>query len=135
MRPIRMLLVIPALVVLLSACAGDQNVQMNRWQTIDANKAYPVDKISFADDMKVVFTDIKTIREGQFLKIQFELMNTDSGAVTNPVYLVEWLDKDGFVKSTSGWKPVRITGNQKVRITEMANLPSAVDYKITIGTK
>ena len=53
---------------ILVGCAN-QNSQMNRDAVYDNNKAFNTNKVSFVDDMDVLVSDIKTIRQGNFIKV------------------------------------------------------------------
>lgn len=126
-----------AVLLALTGCTTthSQNSSMERRATIEENRTYSPDKVSFADDLDVVFTEIRTLHEGSFYKIIFELMNAKIADTTHPVYQIEWLDKNGVPKQVTAWKPLLIKGNQKVKVTEMATVPGIVDYKITISRK
>jgi hypothetical protein len=119
----------------LLGCAANQNAQMGRSEHLEANKALHPDRVSFADDIGVLITDIRTTWEGQFLKVHFDLINAERADTTYPVYQIEWLDRDGIVKEQTSWKPLKIVGNQKVRVTDMSTVPNIADYKITISKK
>lgn len=121
--------------LLCGGCAANQNTQMNRASHMEVNRTYSPEQVSFPDDIKVLITDVKTTMEGNFLRIQFELMNHEDADVTYPVYQIEWLNPDGFVKDQTSWKPLKIVGNQKIKVTEMSTVPNIVDYKITISKK
>ena len=120
--------------ILLAGCAN-QNMQMNREAVYDKNKAYHVDKVSFVDNMDVLVSDIKAFKENNFLKVMIEFMNADNGENRHFVYQIEWYDQYGIVKDTTSWKPQQVIGNQKIKVLEMATLPSIVDYKIIISIK
>lgn len=135
MSAIKTIAAICLLACICAGCSGNQNNKMNRPQIIEQNKAYSPDKVSFADDMGVVFSDIRTSDEGQFFKLMFEVMNSKAGATTTPVYQIEWLGTNGYPMSKTPWKPLLIKGNQKVKVVEMATVPGVSDYKITISRK
>lgn len=118
----------------LVGCAN-QNSQMNRDAVYDNNKAFNTNKVSFVDDMDVLVSDIKTIRQGNFLKVMVEFINADNGENRDFVYQLEWYDQDGMLKDTTSWRQARVIGNQKLKVSEMATLPSVTDYKIIISTK
>jgi uncharacterized protein YcfL len=119
---------------ILVGCAN-QNSQMNRDAVYDNNKAFNTNKVSFVDDMDVLVSDIKTIRQGNFLKVMVEFINADNGENRDFVYQIEWYDQDGMLKDTTSWRQARVIGNQKLKVSEMATLPSVTDYKIIISTK
>ncbi len=119
---------------ILVGCAN-QNSQMNRGEVYDKNKSYSNDKVSFIDDMDVLVSDIRVIKQGDFLKIMLEFINEDNGANEDFVYQIEWYDKNGMLKDTTSWRPARVIGNQKLKVIEMATLPTITDYKIIISTK
>ena len=119
---------------ILMGCAN-QNSQMNRDAVYDNNKAFNTNKVSFVDDMDVLVSDIKTIRQGNFLKVMVEFINADNGENRDFVYQIEWYDQDGMLKDTTSWRQARVIGNQKLKVSEMATLPSVTDYKIIISTK
>ena len=119
---------------ILVGCAN-QNSQMNRGEVYDKNKSYSNDKVSFIDDMDVLVSDIRVIKQGNFLKIMLEFINEDNGANEDFVYQIEWYDKNGMLKDTTSWRPGRVIGNQKLKVIEMATLPTITDYKIIISTK
>lgn len=119
---------------ILAGCAN-QNSEMNRDTVYNKNKSYNVDKVSFIDDMDVLVSDIKVIKQGNFLKIMVEFMNEDNGTNRDFVYQIEWYDKDGMLKDTTSWKQNRVIGNQKIKVVEMATIPSVTDYKIIISNK
>lgn|SRR5574344_1021414 len=123
------------LIVLLFTACTNQNTQMDRWDLYYKNKSYSNDKVSFVDDMDVLVSDIKPIRQGNFLKIMIEFINKDNGENEDFVYQIEWYDKDGILKETTSWKIARVIGNQKLKITEMSTVRDIVDYKIIISTK
>ena len=123
------------LIVLLFTACTNQNTQMDRWDLYYKNKSYSNDKVSFVDDMDVLVSDIKPIRQGNFLKIMIEFINKDNGENEDFVYQIEWYDKDGILKETTSWKIARVNGNQKLKITEMSTVRDIVDYKIIISTK
>jgi uncharacterized protein YcfL len=85
--------------------------------------------------MDVIVSDIKTIKQGEFLKVMVEFINADNGENRDFVYQIEWYDRDGMLKDSTSWRPNRVIGNQKLKITEMATFPSVTDYKIIISTK
>jgi len=120
--------------VFFTGCAN-QNMKMNREAISDQNKAYPIEKVSFVDDMDVLVSDIKSFKENNFLKVMIEFMNAHSGADRNFVYKIEWYDQYGIMKDSTSWKPQQVIGNQKIKVLEMATLPTMVDYKIIISTK
>ena len=119
---------------ILVGCAN-QNSQMNRGEVYDKNKSYSNDRVSFIDDMDVLVSDIRVIKQGDFLKIMLEFINEDNGANEDFVYQIEWYDKNGMVKDTTSWRPGRVIGNQKLKVIEMATMPTITDYKIIISTK
>lgn len=119
---------------ILVGCAN-QNSQMNRDNVYDNNKAFNTNKVSFVDDMDVLVSDIKTIRQGNFIKVMVEFINADNGENREFVYQIEWYDQDGMLKDTTSWRQARVIGNQKLKVSEMATLPSVTDYKIIISTK
>lgn len=119
---------------ILVGCAN-QNSQMNRDVVYDNNKAFNTNKVSFVDDMDVLVSDIKTIRQGNFLKVMVEFINEDNGDDVDFVYQLEWYDQDGMLKDSTSWRQARVIGNQKLKVSEMATLPSVTDYKIIISTK
>jgi len=119
---------------ILVGCAN-QNSQMNRDNVYDNNKAFNTNKVSFVDDMDVLVSDIKTIRQGNFIKVMVEFINADNGENRDFVYQIEWYDQDGMLKDTTSWRQARVIGNQKLKVSEMATLPSVTDYKIIISTK
>ena len=85
--------------------------------------------------MDVLVSSIRTIKEGDFLKIMVEFINADDGENEDFVYQIEWYDENGMLKETTSWKPKRVIGNQKLKIIEMTTVPNIVDYKIIISTK
>lgn len=119
---------------ILVGCAN-QNSQMNRGEVYDKNKSYSNDKVSFIDDMDVLVSDVRVVKQGDFLKIMLEFINEDNGANEDFVYQIEWYDKNGMLKDTTSWRPGRVIGNQKLKVIEMATLPTITDYKIIISTK
>ena len=119
---------------LLVGCAN-QNSQMNRSEIYDKNKSFSNNKVSFVDDMDVLVSDIRTIKDGNFLKVMIEFINADNGDDRDFVYQIEWYDQDGILKDTTSWRQARVIGNQKLKVTEMATYPSVVNYKIVISTK
>ena len=119
---------------LLVGCAN-QNSQMNRSEIYDKNKSFSNNKVSFVDDMDVLVSDIRTIKDGNFLKVMIEFINADNGDDRDFVYQIEWYDQDGILKDTTSWRQARVIGNQKLKVTEMATYPSVVNYKIIISTK
>lgn len=76
----------------------------------------------------------KSVQEGKFLKVMFEFVNEDNNNVEGMVYQVEWIDAKGFVKDSTAWKPLTITGKQRIQVVEMTNLPDIADYRIQIST-
>lgn len=119
---------------MLIGCAN-QNSQMQRSDIYDSNKNFDNNKVSFVDDMDVLVSSIRTIKEGDFLKIMVEFINADDGENEDFVYQIEWYDENGMLKETTSWKPKRVIGNQKLKIIEMTTVPNIVDYKIIISTK
>ena len=119
---------------MLIGCAN-QNSQMQRSEIYDSNKNFDNNKVSFVDDMDVLVSSIRTIKEGDFLKIIVEFINADDGENEDFVYQIEWYDENGMLKETTSWKPKRVIGNQKLKIIEMTTVPNIVDYKIIISTK
>ena len=119
---------------ILVGCAN-QNSQMNRDAVYENNKAFNTNKVSFVDDMDVLVSDIRVVKQGDFLKIMLEFINEDNGANEDFVYQIEWYDKNGMLKDTTSWRPGRVIGNQKLKVIEMATLPTITDYKIIISTK
>ena len=119
---------------MLIGCAN-QNSQMQRSEIYDSNKNFDNNKVSFVDDMDVLVSSIRTIKEGDFLKIMVEFINADDGENEDFVYQIEWYDENGMLKETTSWKPKRVIGNQKLKIIEMTTVPNVVDYKIIISTK
>ena len=119
---------------ILLGCAN-QNSQMDRGEVYDKNKSYSNNKVSFVDDMDVLVSDIKTIKQGNFLKIMIEFINEDDGVNEDFVYQIEWYDRDGMLKETTSWRPGRVIGNQKLKVVEMSTTPNIIDYKIIISTK
>ena len=119
---------------ILVGCAN-QNSQMDRGEVYDKNKFYSNDNVSFIDDMDVLVSDIRVIKQGNFLKIMVEFIIEDNGANEDFVYQIEWYDKNGMLKDTTSWRPGRVIGNQKLKVIEMATLPTITDYKIIISTK
>ena len=119
---------------MLIGCAN-QNSQMQRSDIYDSNKNFDNNKVSFVDDMDVLVSSIRTIKEGDFLKIMIEFINADDGENEDFVYQIEWYDENGMLKETTSWKPKRVIGNQKLKIIEMTTVPNIVDYKIIISTK
>ena len=119
---------------MLIGCAI-QNSQMQRSEIYDSNKNFDNNKVSFVDDMDVLVSSIRTIKEGDFLKIMVEFINADDGENEDFVYQIEWYDENGMLKETTSWKPKRVIGNQKLKIIEMTTVPNIVDYKIIISTK
>ena len=120
MSAIRTVVAICLLACICAGCSGNQNSKMNRTQVIKQNKAFSPDKVSFADDMDVVFTDLRTSDEGRFFKLMFEVMNAKAGDINSPVYQIEWLDTNGYPKAKTPWKPLLIKGNQKVKVVELS---------------
>lgn len=120
--------------LLLSGCAN-QNQQMQREAVMERNKAFHVDKVSFTDDMDVLVSDLKLFRENGYLKVMAEFITADNGVKRDFVYQIEWYDEYGQLKETTSWRPKTVIGNQKVKIVEMATMPSIVDYKLIISTK
>lgn len=135
MSSIKAFILLCIFVSLCVGCGSTQNSKMNRPEVIKQNKTYSPDKVSFADDMDVVFSDIRTSQDGPFFKLMFEVMNAKMADETHPVYQIEWLDENGYPKATTSWKPLVIKGNQKVKVVEMATVPGVSDYKITIARK
>ena len=119
---------------MLIGCAN-QNSQMQRSEIYDSNKNFDNNKVSFVDDMDVLVSSIRTIKEGDFLKIMVEFINADDGENEDFVYQIEWYDENWMLKETTSWKPKRVIGNQKLKIIEMTTVPNIVDYKIIISTK
>lgn len=119
----------------LIGCTTNQNSQMDRSATFSANKQFDISKVSFVDDMDVIVSDIKTVREGKFLKIMVEFMNANNGKNEDFVYKIEWYDENGMPKETTSWRSKRVVGNQKLKIVEMSTTTGIVDYKIIISTK
>lgn len=119
---------------MLIGCAN-QNSQMQRSEIYDSNKNFDNNKVSFVDDMDVLVSSIRTIKEGDFLKIMVEFINADDGENEDFVYQIEWYDENGMLKETTSWKPKRVIGNQKLKIIEMTTVSNIVDYKIIISTK
>ena len=119
---------------MLIGCAN-QNSQMQRREIYDSYKNFDNNKVSFVDDMDVLVSSIRTIKEGDFLKIMVEFINADDGENEDFVYQIEWYDENGMLKETTSWKPKRVIGNQKLKIIEMTTVPNIVDYKIIISTK
>ena len=119
---------------MLIGCAN-QNSQMQRSEIYDSNKNFDNNKVSFVDDMDVLVSSIRTIKEGDFLKIMVEFINADDGENEDFVYQIEWYDENGMLKETTSWKPKRVIGNKKLKIIEMTTVPNIVDYKIIISTK
>ena len=85
--------------------------------------------------MDVLVSNIKTIKEGEFLKLMVEFVNADNGSNEDFVYQIEWYDDNGILKETTSWKHKRVVGNQKLKIVEMSTVMNIVDYKIIISTK
>ena len=112
-----------------------QNSELIRGEAYDKNKSYSNHKVSFIDDMDVLVSDIRVVKQGDFLKIMLEFINEDNGANEDFVYQIEWYDKNGMLKDTTSWRPGRVIGNQKLKVIEMATLPTITDYKIIISTK
>lgn len=89
--------------------------------------------INIIGEKRVEITKHKSVQEGNFLKIMAELENDDNDETEGFVYQIEWYDKNGFIKETTGWKAITIHKNQKVQIVEMTNIPDIVDYKIIVS--
>jgi hypothetical protein len=123
-----------ATAILMSGCAN-QNSQIDRGNVYDKNKAFKSDKVSFVDDMDVLVSDLKTVKENGFLKVMVEFINADSGDNRHFVYKIEWYDKNGIPKDSTSWRPVNVVGNQKIKVVEMASLPDVTDYKVVIAVK
>jgi len=119
---------------ILTGCAN-QNLQMQRENVLEQNKAFHHSKVSFVDDMDVLVSDLRAFKESNYLKVMIEFMNADDGANREFVYQIEWYDQNGIPKETTSWRPQRVVGNQKIKVVEMATLPSIVDYKVIISTK
>ncbi|MDD3466617.1 MAG: YcfL family protein [Campylobacterales bacterium] len=130
----KIITLIAAAAVLLGGCAN-QNSQMDRGAVYDKNKAFKSDKVSFVDDMDVLVSDMKTVKENGFLKVMVEFMNESSGDNKRFVYKIEWLDKNGMPKDSTSWRPVNVVGNQKIKVVEMATMPEITDYKLIIAIK
>ena len=128
-------LLMGSLALFIMAGCANQNMQMDRDAVYERNKAFHHDKVSFVDDMDVLVSDIRGIKEGNFLKVMIEFMNADDGKNRNFVYQIEWYDQYGMLKETTSWRAGQVIGNQKIKVIEMATIPSIVDYKIIISTK
>lgn len=135
MQSIRKLGAAVLILLALGCTTHHQNSSLNRKEVAALNKSYDPRLISFADTMDVLVVDTRQTYEGPFLKIMFELMNRKNADVTHPVYQIEWLDENGFVKAITAWKPVVIKGNQTVKIVEMAPVQGVSTYKITLSNK
>lgn len=129
------LILFTLLVALACGCALNQNAAMERRATTQQNKEFDRNRISFVDNMDVLVVETRTRWQGPFLNVMFELMNRDSANTTHPVYQIEWLDKNGFPKAVTAWKPLMIKGNQTVKVTETSPVQEAVDYKLIISNK
>ena len=77
---------------------------MDRGEIYDKNKSYSNNKVSFVDDMDVLVSDIKTIKQGNFLKVMIEFINEDDADDIDFVYQIEWYDQDGILKDTTSWE-------------------------------
>lgn len=94
-----------------------------------------LDRVVYADVDDVYIDAVKSRYEGRFLTVAFDLVNKDAKGFRRPVYMVEWLDADGYVISSSNWKPVTVSGNQRVPISETSVNPDARDYRVTLSVK
>ena len=120
---------------ILGGCAANQNEQMQRDAVLERNKEFKNDKISFVDDMDVLVSDIKSAKENGLLKIMVEFMNADMAKKRDFVYQIEWYDQNGMLKESTSWRAAQVIGNQKIKVIEMATIPSVVDYKLIIANK
>ena len=83
--------------------------------------------------MDVIVSDIKTIKQGEFLKVMVEFINADNES-RDLVYQIEWYDRDGMLKDSIAGDQIELLVIKK-KIKEMATFPSVTDYKIIISTK
>ena len=135
MSNFRYILGIGVIAVIMGGCAANQNEQMQRDIVLERNVAFKNDKISFVDDMDVLISDIKSVKENGLLKIMVEFMNADMAKKRDFVYQIEWYDQNGMLRESTSWRAAQVIGNQKIKIIEMATIPSVVDYKLIIATK
>ena len=135
MSSFRYILGAAAIAVIMGGCAANQNEQMQRDIVLERNVAFKNDKISFVDDMDVLVSDIKSVKENGLLKIMVEFMNADMAKKRDFVYQIEWYDQNGMLKESTSWRAAQVIGNQKIKVIEMATIPSVVDYKLIIANK
>ncbi|MBF0343768.1 MAG: DUF1425 domain-containing protein [Nitrospirae bacterium] len=119
--------------VLCLGCSARQQTMMNRAYYTEINKAYSIEEVSFLDSMSVLISDRQVTYEGKFLKVSIEFMNAYDNTVKKPVYKIEWLDDKGVMVDSTRWKPLTITGNEKVKVTEMTTNAGATRYKVIIS--
>lgn len=135
MSSFRYILGATVIAVMMGGCAANQNEQMQRDIVLERNVAFKNDKISFVDDMDVLISDIKSVKENGLLKIMVEFMNADMAKKRDFVYQIEWYDQNGMLKESTSWRAAQVIGNQKIKVIEMATIPSVVDYKLIIANK
>lgn len=135
MSSFRYILGATVIAVIMGGCAANQNEQMQRDTVLERNKEFKNDKISFVDDMDVLISDIKSVKENGLLKIMVEFMNADMAKKRDFVYQIEWYDQNGMLKESTSWRAAQVIGNQKIKVIEMATIPSVVDYKLIIANK
>lgn len=120
------------LAALIALAAGLLAAPLQAQQPIPSSS---LDRAVYADVDDVYIDAIRSRYEGRFLTVAFDLVNKDATGFRRPVYMIEWLDADGFVVSSSAWKPVTVSGNQRVSISETALAPEARDYRVTLSVK
>ncbi|MBF0536712.1 MAG: DUF1425 domain-containing protein [Nitrospirae bacterium] len=116
-------------------CAEHQQMMMNRMYYTEINRAYSPDEVSFINGMTILLVNRQARFEGKFLKVALEFINTFDDTVTNTAYKIEWLDDQGFVVDSTAWKPLTISGNEKVQVTEMAIKTNVTRCRLVISSK
>lgn len=81
---------------------------------------------------EVVVSGLRQVTRDGFLRVQFELTNTDNDQ-QQFTWRIRWMDADGFqVGSDEVWKPELIHGRQKKTLNAVAPAPQATDFKIEL---
>lgn len=119
----------------LAACAPSVNTVENA--DAGANKSLMQDKRVITDWGTEDFADIIEIRagttaDGQNLRVQIEIENSDNDDVGRLSYRVEWFDAQGLkIEIPSAWIPLAVQPRKRETITLVAPVPAARDFRVS----
>lgn len=119
----------------LAACAPSVNTVENA--DAGANKSLMQDKRVVTDWGTEDFADIIEIRagttaDGQNLRVQIEIENTDNDDVGRLSYHVEWFDAQGLkIEIPSAWIPLAVQPRKRETITLVAPVSAARDFRVS----